>query len=53
MLTSNIYCVPDTVLMDLKASISLLTQENIITDNDVVCHRPKYEGSYAYHFLLL
>lgn len=53
MLTSNIYCVPDTVLMDLKASISLLAQENIITDNAVICHHPKYEGSYTYHFLLL
>lgn len=53
MLTSNIYCVPDTVLMDLKASISLLAQENIITDNAAICHHPKYEGRYVYHFLLL
>lgn len=53
MLTSNISCVPDAVLMDLKALISFQPQENIITDNAVICHLPKYEGSYAYHFLLL
>ena len=53
MLASNIYRIPDTVLMDLKAFISLLAQENIITDNAVICHHPKYEGSYAYHCFLL
>lgn len=53
MLTSNISCVPDAVLMDLKAFISFQPQENIITDNAVIRHLPKYEGSYAYHFLLL
>lgn len=53
MLTSNIYCVSDTVLMDLKAFISLQPQKNIITDNTVICHHLKYEGSYAYYFLLL
>lgn len=33
MLTSNIYCVTDTVLMNLQVCISLQAHENLITHN--------------------
>lgn len=40
MLTSNIYCISDTVLMDLQAFISLQVQENLLIHNAVIYHHP-------------